>query len=79
VFRWLVLVLAGSIQTRARLIAENACLRQQLVILKRRQKRPSLRDADRRFWILSSRWFGHWRETLLIVQPETVIRWHRKG
>jgi transposase InsO family protein len=61
------------------LITENACLRQQLVILKRRQNRPSLRNADRRFWILASRWFHRWRETLLVVQPETVLRWHRKG
>jgi hypothetical protein len=63
---------AGALKPRARLIAENVCLRQQLVVLKRRQKRPSLRDADRRFWILASRWFGRWREMLLVVQPETV-------
>jgi putative transposase len=79
VFRWLIPVLAGILKARARLIAENVCLRQQLVVLKHRQKRPSLRDADRRFWILASRWFGCWRETLLIAQPETVLRWHRKG
>ncbi len=41
----------------AQLIAENVCLRQQLVVLKRRQKRPSLYDSDRRFWVLASRWF----------------------
>jgi transposase InsO family protein len=79
VIRWLLLVFAGALKPRARLIAENVCLRQQLVVLKRRQKRPSLRDADRRFWILASRWFGRWREMLLVVQPETVLRWHRKG
>jgi transposase InsO family protein len=38
-----------------------------------------LTDADRRFWILVRRWFWGWRETLLIVKPETVIGWHRKG
>ena len=42
---------------------------------------PSARltDADRRFWILASRWFCGWRETLLIVRPDTVLGWHRKG
>jgi hypothetical protein len=79
VFRWLILVFAGALKPRARLIAENVCLRQQLVVLKRRQRRPNVRDADRRFWVLASRWFDCWRETLLIVQPETVLRWHRKG
>jgi transposase InsO family protein len=79
VCRALISLLAGIFKPKARLIVENVCLRQQLVVLKRRQKRPSLRDSDRRFWILASRWFGRWRETLLIVQPETVLRWHRKG
>lgn len=78
-WRALISVLAGVFKPRSRLIAENVCLRQQLVVLKRRQKRPSLHDADRRFWILASRLFGRWRERLLIVQPETVLRWHRKG
>jgi putative transposase len=79
VCRALVSVLAATFKPRARLIAENVCLRQQLVVLKRRQKRPSVRHADRRFWILASRLFDRWRESLLIVQPETVLRWHRKG
>jgi hypothetical protein len=64
VFRWLIPVLAGNFKSRAQLIAENACLRQQLVVLKHRQTRPSLRNADRRFWILASRWFGRWREDI---------------
>lgn len=76
---WLILANAAVWKPKARLIAENLCLRQQLVVLKRRQKRPSLRDRDRRFWVLASRCFTGWRDALLIVQPETVLRWHRKG
>src|SRR5262245_17020524 len=44
-----------------------------------RMPRPCLEDADRRFWILASRWFSGWRNSLLIVKPETVLRWHREG
>jgi len=50
-----------------------------LVVLKRRHPRPCLRDTDRRFWIVACHWFIRWRETLIIVQPETVLGWHRKG
>jgi hypothetical protein len=59
--------------------AENLCLRQQLVVLRRRQPRPRLRGADRRFWILASQWYSGWRGVLLIVQPQTILRWHREG
>jgi putative transposase len=61
------------------LVAENLCLRQQLLVLQRRQARRRLRDADRRFWILAARWFVGWRCSLVIVKPETVLRWHRQG
>lgn len=65
--------------TRAQLIAENALLRQQLIVLQRQVKRPRLTPLDR-FWflILTSR-VAHWKEVLLILQPETVLRWHRQG
>ena len=78
-FRWIISGVTAAFRPKAQLIAENLCLRQQLVVLKRRQKRPSLRDRDRRFWVLASRCLPGWRETLLIVQPDTVLRWHRKG
>ncbi len=77
--QWLVFTITACFKSRAQLVAENLCLRQQLVILKRRQPRPCLRNADRRFWILACRWLARWRETLIIVQPETVLGWHRKG
>lgn len=77
--RLLAPAVAACFMSRAELIAENLCLRQQLVVLKRRQRRPTLRDADRRFWIIACRWFARWGEALIVVQPETVLGWHRKG
>lgn len=77
--RNLVAALADVFKSRSRLAAENLCLRRQLVVLKRRQVRPLLHDADRRFWVLACCWFGDWRDSLIIVKPDTVIRWHRKG
>ena len=61
------------------LTAENLALRQQLVVLKRNQKRPALKDRDRLFWVLLSRVWSGWRETVLIVQPDTVVRWHKRA
>ena len=72
-FRSLVLAFAAIFRSRALLVAENFCLRQQLLVLQRRHPRPCLSNADRRFWILASRWFGGWRNSLLIVKPETVL------
>src|SRR5262245_37814088 len=51
--RCLLWVLAAAVQPKALLIADNLCLRQQLVVLQRRKPRPRLEDADRRFWILA--------------------------
>jgi putative transposase len=79
VYQWVARAIAGFFGSRASLVAENLCLRQQLLVLQRRHPRPRLTDADRRFWILASRWFCGWRETLLISRPDTVIGWHRKG
>ena len=67
------------LQSRAALAAENLALRQQVALLQRSVKRPRLRRRDRIFWVwLSCLWQG-WRSSLLVVQPETVIRWHRQG
>ena len=61
------------------LVLENLSLRQQLAILKRTQKRPAIRTKDRVFWVWLSRIWSDWRTPLLIVRPETIIGWHRKG
>ena len=78
-FRCLLWVIAATIRPKVLLVADNLCLRQQLVVLQRRKPRPRLEEADRRFWILACRWFSGWRTSLLIVKPETVLRWHREG
>jgi len=72
-FRCLLWALAAAVQPKALLIADNLCLRQQLVVLQRRKPRPRLEDVDRRFWILACRWFSGWRTSLLVVKPETVL------
>jgi transposase InsO family protein len=77
--RCLAHAFAAICKSRTRLVAENLCLRQQLITLKRRQVRPQIRDGDRRFWILACRWFSGWKQNLIVVKPDTVIRWHRKG
>src|SRR5260370_24022498 len=79
----LVLALLGALRAalgaRTDLVLENLALRQQLALLRRRSKRPRFDSLDRLFWIwLSQRW-ARWRETLNLVRPETVIRWHRQG
>jgi hypothetical protein len=55
-------------------------LRHQIAVLKRSgTRRPRLRPWDRLFWIWVSRWWPQWRDSLIIVQPETVLRWRRDG
>jgi len=59
---------------------EILALRQPLAVLQRRTiKRPSLRTADRLLWVMLSRVWEQWRSALVIVKPETVIAWQRKG
>ena len=65
--------------SRAALHTEMLALRQQVAVLKRERPRPSLRMTDRLFWVILSRRWPGWRNSLVIVMPETVIGWHRKG
>jgi transposase InsO family protein len=64
---------------RAGAAFENLALRQQVAVFKHSVKRPRLRPRDRVFWVVLSRLWPNWRSALAIVQPETVIKWHRKG
>ncbi len=67
-------------RTCTALVLEAIALRHQIAVLERsRTRRPCFRRIDRLFWILLSRWWPQWRESLLIVQPETVLRWRRSG
>jgi transposase InsO family protein len=67
------------LQSRAGLAAENLALRQQVAVLQRSVKRPRLHRRDRVFWVWLSRLWQGWRSSLIVVQPETVLRWHREG
>jgi putative transposase len=60
------------------LVLENLALRQQLSILKRKNKRPPLTAMDRWFWIGLSQLWKDWRRTVVVVHPDTVVRWHRE-
>ncbi len=64
---------------RAALALENLTLRQQLAVLRRSVKRPRLRPRDRIFWVLLRRFCPDWRSHLILVKPDTVVRWHRRG
>src|SRR5436853_7613339 len=67
------------LRTRRRLLLENLALRQQLAVLKRKHARPRLAALDKLFWVLVRRFWSEWKQALIIVGPETVVRWHRSG
>jgi putative transposase len=70
---------AFFLRSRVSLAAENLALRHQLGVLQRSARRPRLRPRDRVFWVWLSRLWSGWRSSPIIVQPETVVRWHRQG
>lgn len=73
-------VVASAFKTSAQLRLENLALRQQLVVLRRSTpKRLKLTTADRIFWLWMRRVWVDWKSFLVIVKPETVVAWHRKG
>jgi transposase InsO family protein len=74
-----ILVMILVLELDQRLIVENLALRQQLAVMKQSIKRPKIRKRDRAFWVILSQFWKSWRDALIIVKPETVIRWHRKG
>jgi putative transposase len=61
------------------LVLENLALRQQLSIYHHAMKRPRIRNRDRIFWLFFSKLCKDWRKALIVVKPDTVIRWHKKG
>jgi hypothetical protein len=73
-------VLASPFKSKIRLEAENAALRHQLVVLRRKLKgRARLTNNDRWFFVQIYRWFPSILPVLMIIRPETLIRWHRAG
>ena len=74
-YRWLF----SKLNIIERLTAENVALRRQLIVLKRNHKRPVLKERDRLFWVLLSRIWTGWRDVVYVVQPDTVVRWHKRA
>ncbi len=68
---------ADMTRSRKDLVAENAILRQQLIVLNRQVKRPKFTGSDRLRLILLSRLTHFWSNALHLVQPQTLLRWHR--
>jgi len=66
-------------RSRRDLLLENLGLRQQLAVLNQRKQRPRLDRVDKLFWVAVQRVWADWKRSLLIVKPETVVRWHREG
>ena len=75
----LVGTIADLARSKPQLLAENLLLRQQLIVLNRAGKRPHCTRADRVLVVVLASKVKHWREALLIIRPETVLRWHREG
>jgi hypothetical protein len=70
--------LASPFKSKSRLEAENAALRHQLIVLRRRVRgRAQLTNSDRWFFVQVYRWFPSILQVLTIIRPETLVRWHR--
>ena len=70
---------ADLLRSRHELVAENVLLRQQLIVATRKVKGPTFRPLERGLLVLLARLVPRWRDALLLVKPETVLRWHRAG
>ncbi len=66
-------------RTRKEQAIVELALRQQLATYAQKQSKPRLTPLDRAFWVMLSRFWPGWKDPLVIVKPDTVIRWHRKG
>jgi transposase InsO family protein len=78
-FRLLSILFARFFRSRRSLLLENLALRQQLSALKRKQPQPRLAPSDKLFWVILRRLWPGWKQALILVRPETVVRWHRVG
>jgi putative transposase len=65
--------------SRRGLLLENLALRHQLAVFKRRHPRPRLNALDKLFWVAARRIWSEWKNSLIVVTPETVVAWHRAG
>jgi transposase InsO family protein len=76
---WMCAWLWLMLRPRAAVATENLALRQQLAVYHRQRPRPKLKISDRVFWTWLARCWTDWKSALVIVQPDTVVRWHRAG
>ena len=77
VFRYALAAVRAVARERRELALENIALRHQIEVLTRNRRRPQLQPADRLLWSSLSRMWPSWRRHIVIVQPDTVVRWHR--
>jgi len=76
----LLAVLVSPLRSNSSLLAENAMLRHQVIVLRRKVKgRIPLTNGDRWFFVQLYRWFPSILCSLVVIKPETLIRWHRAG
>jgi len=76
----LLACVAAAVRTRRDLVAENLLLRHQLAVLTRpARRRPRPAHRDKLLWVLARQLVPGWRRHLVLVTPDTVVRWHRLG
>jgi len=72
-------VVADLFRTRDELLTENAILRQQLIVASRKVKQPKFRPLERGLLVALSSVMKNWQNAILLVNPDTILRWHREG
>src|ERR1035438_6453690 len=75
----LFVLLVQSVRSRRKLLLENLALRQQLAVLKQRHPQPRFAAPDKLFWVMLRLLWPGWKQALILIQPETVVRWHKAG
>jgi hypothetical protein len=76
----LIDVVRAALRSRSEVVAENLLLRHQLMVLSRpTRKRPRLTTHDKLAWLVARRLLRDWRGHLVLVRPETVVRWHAQA
>jgi transposase InsO family protein len=79
-FCFFLILSVSPFKSKSRLEAENAALRHQLIVLRRRVRgRVQLTNGDRLFLVMLYRWFPSVLKAITIIRPETLVRWHRAG
>lgn len=77
--RLLLISIISVFRSRRNLLLENLALRQQLSILQRKHSKVGLAAPDKQFWVTMRRLWPEWKRALILVQPDTVVGWHRAG